>query len=427
MSEPAAAPYYFISYARQNAPFVEQLTADLKANGLAVWVDTQNLQPGTPDWETNIRAAIKGAQAVVLVASEASRRSQPVSAELAIADSHQRPIYAVWAQGDQWIDSIEMPRVRLQYIDMRDAAYAKGLNKLVTALRNRALPGTQAQPGVPRMADAEPRPRLRWNRLRRALADPLTRVLLGLLALIAVVGVGYVGIGALREVEYKRAAADLNPTATISLPTGTRLTIDRYEVSNRQYRLCIDAGVCSGPASGAAVTVDDLPKVEVSASQAAAFCAWLGRRLPTSAEWLYAAIGDTDGTPGRAWPWGTEAPDPRRHTVIIMQVGGAIRQPSGPTRADDPQYSDGDTPDRLRHMLGNVSEWTSTLEEREPGACTERGACTQWDGQGVPPGRLYAMGMSWRSTLYPEQFARANWFSAVTKEQNFVGFRCVGN
>jgi hypothetical protein len=419
VSEPvAAAPYYFISYARQNADFVARLTADLKKNGLTVWVDTQNLQPGTPDWEANIRAAIKDAQAVVLAASDASRRSQPVSAELAIADSHQRPIYAVWAHGDQWINSIEMPRVRLQYIDMRGDKYQPGLERLLKALRGGALTATQDQPGTPRVGQEAPRP-INWMRLLRTFARPL----IGLLIMVAVTGIGALGVLALRQMESRNAAAALNPPVRII--NRAPFSIDRYEVSNRQYRLCVEVNACTGLASGAAVPLDDLPIVNVSASQAAAFCRWLGRRLPTSAEWLYAAVQD-GGTP-RRWPWGEQSPDPTRHVVAIMQAGGTIRQPSGPTRVDAPQYLDGDTPAGLRHMLGNVSEWTSTVEERQPGDCTERNTCAQWDGQGEPPGKLYAMGMSWRSALYPEQFSGAAYFSPARGTLDFIGFRCAGD
>jgi len=52
--------------------------------------------------------------------------------------------------------------------------------------------------------------------------------------------------------------------------------------------------------------VDTLPMTCVTWFEAVAFCAWENKRLPTHAEWVYAASG---GSEQRIYPWGTEAPE----------------------------------------------------------------------------------------------------------------------
>jgi len=134
MDTAAKSEQVFISYARYNYDFVQRLVADLKKAGINVWLDTQDLKAGTPDWEAAIREAICASQLVLLVASRESRKSPFVRDELLIAESCKIPILPIWAKGEVWIDAIPMGRGYSQYVDCRDKNYGSGLETILEKL-----------------------------------------------------------------------------------------------------------------------------------------------------------------------------------------------------------------------------------------------------------------------------------------------------
>lgn len=110
-----------------------------------------------------------------------------------------------------------------------------------------------------------------------------------------------------------------------------------------------------GPHSRITTSHDNLPVVHVSWDDAIAYCHWAGKRLPTEAEWEYAALG---GGPARRFTWGDTPPSDTYLPANLWQ--GDF--PHNPKALDGHLLSapvDSDTPNAygLHHMIGNVWEW----------------------------------------------------------------------
>ena len=121
--------------------------------------------------------------------------------------------------------------------------------------------------------------------------------------------------------------------------------IDETEVTNGLYARCVGEGPCNPPFDevDAAVQGDDHPVVGISWYDAQAYCAWVGARLPTEAEWEYAARG----TEGRRYPWGNETP-----SCEVAQYGSC----DGDTVAAG-SLPGGASWAGVLEMAGNVWEW----------------------------------------------------------------------
>jgi formylglycine-generating enzyme required for sulfatase activity len=129
--------------------------------------------------------------------------------------------------------------------------------------------------------------------------------------------------------------------------------IDQTEISNGMYAKCVTAGICSEPASKKSTNLsdyygnseyDNYPVIYVSWLQAKDYCEYVGRQLPTEAQWEKAALG----TDGRKFPWGDSIED---YSGNFSPLKNGYR----PVRS----YPEGASPYGALQMSGNVYEWVA--------------------------------------------------------------------
>lgn len=127
--------HIFISYSSRNKDFVDALRNDLQKANLNVWIDKEGLTAGTPNWEKALRQSIRGAYALVLVASPDSYESRYVQGELEVARMYDCPLFSVWADGENWGECVPLELIKMQYVNMRGSSYRAGLDQLVHELK----------------------------------------------------------------------------------------------------------------------------------------------------------------------------------------------------------------------------------------------------------------------------------------------------
>jgi formylglycine-generating enzyme required for sulfatase activity len=165
----------------------------------------------------------------------------------------------------------------------------------------------------------------------------------------------------------------------------------------------------------------DHPVVQVSWNDASAYCDWAGKRLPTEAQWEYAARG---GLARKRYPWGDEREPDGEHRMNVWQ--GSFPElnklddgfmGTAPTRAFPPNgYG-------LYNMTGNVWEWCS--DWFDPSAYRSAGAIDP-TGPGSGTHRVMRGGsyLCHDSYCYRYRVAARSSNTPDSSAGN-IGFRCV--
>lgn len=157
---------------------------------------------------------------------------------------------------------------------------------------------------------------------------------------------------------------------------------------------------------------DDHPVVHVSWYDAVAYCKWVGKRLPSEAEWEYAARGGIKNT---VYPWGNENPEAGKAKANIWQgifpyknleSDGYYR--TAPAKSFEPNAFG------LYDMAGNVWEW-----------------CRDWDGlkdemQSAMPEKAVRGGSFLCNASYCKGYrVSARMKTSMDTGLEHTGFRCV--
>lgn len=251
-------------------------------------------------------------------------------------------------------------------------------------------------------AVVDERPKERdWRKPPAPTLGPMERAMM-LVVTVTVIFGGYV---AMRRLSAQRAGGHVDAPeiaiagATLRPEGGAPVAvapfrIDETEVTVRAYRGCVEAGACeaagTGPGCNAAIPNSETHPIDcVDQAQAAAYCKWAGRRLPSEDEWELAARG----ADGRTYPWGEEAPDGARANLADRALGDWRREKGEPVptelfptldgfpnTATVGTYAAGRTKEGVADLVGNVREWTATT------ACARRGeacASNRWIARGA--------------------------------------------
>jgi gamma-glutamyl hercynylcysteine S-oxide synthase len=208
--------------------------------------------------------------------------------------------------------------------------------------------------------------------------------------------------------------------------------IDRYPVTCGQYRKFMaasgyqnrqwwsDAGWTWLQSSGVTqplywqenTTWENHPVCGVSYYEAEAYASFVGKRLPTEAEWEKAARWDVKANRSRKYPWGEE------EISNDLCNYGANNSQTTPVNA----YPNGQSASGMYDALGNVWEWTNTWFDAYNGF--EYYPYTGYSQIYFDREHRVLKGSSWVTRPWAMRTSFRNWYHPHVR-QIFAGFRCV--
>ena len=205
---------------------------------------------------------------------------------------------------------------------------------------------------------------------------------------------------------------DERPVHTVTLKP---FMMDYQEVTQGRYRMCVAAQACGRARRYSGLVASHLPAVGVTWSQARAYCRWMGKRLPSEAEWERAARGPL----GRQYPWGEEM-DCRRANFGNYKGAGLCSALNRGMVATVGGRQKGATPEGIEDLGGNVWEWVA--DDYTPYPKAKDGRPSRARGKGA---RLKVLrGGSCCSYFVMPRGANRLAFPAAYLDRD-IGFRCA--
>lgn len=192
--------------------------------------------------------------------------------------------------------------------------------------------------------------------------------------------------------------------------------IDKYEVTNSQYKKFIDATGRKAPDNPSHTYdpyiwkngiypegLEEYPVALVSYDDAEAYCKWVGKRLPGEDEWEKSCRGDDE----RRWPWGNTFEVSKAN---VRELDLRRSSPVGGFPTDVSPYG-------VYDMAGNVREWTSSWYQAYPGSKLKR----EMFGESYKVIR----GGSWLHMSTPESRCAGRGLALPEVSHRSLGFRCA--
>jgi formylglycine-generating enzyme required for sulfatase activity len=200
--------------------------------------------------------------------------------------------------------------------------------------------------------------------------------------------------------------------------------LDVTEVTVAAYGACVQSGKCAatgldrsewGSTDSCTWGKADRANYPINCvdwSQAAAYCAAVGTRLPSEEEWEWAARGAELGT---TYPWGNEPPRDQ-----LCWNGGSVRRLSkGLGACAVGSFGRGNSPQGVMDLAGNVWEWTSSAHD----APTRVFRDGRWS-DAVSSTRIFRGGRWSDADASNVAASHRGWFEPSFRTP-LIGFRCA--
>ena len=453
----------FISYSRKDLDFVEKLAEDIQQAGYDVWYDLTDLEGGD-HWADELQAAIDESDVYMLVISPRSVDSEWVEKEFIYADSKDKKIVPVLHEQTD----LPLWLINIHYVDIQGRKYNENFQQILEAFDDDEEPVATVHRSVKRTRGLSPT-------LIGGIIGGVVLILAAIFGLpallrgpestptVTVTDTSVASDPTLIPAPATETSAPDEPTPVEDTPTPEPLSpeitdakgaemvlipagsftmgseagevderpihvigmddyyIDKFEVTNAQYKECVDELVCDLPGSTRLYTdtrLSDHPVVFVSWDMAVAFCEWRGARLPTEAEWEKAARG----TELLSYPWGNDFDgDLLNYCDLNCTNSWADRRDNDKFDTTAPVGTyEGVSPYGVYDLAGNVMEWVAdwygeNYYENSP----------KTNPPGPASGRYRVLrGGSWYDTRdNVRSFKRTD--LDPNNAYNYIGFRCA--